>query len=1343
MPTLMNPPADGATEAGGQIDVFPASHAQVRFWLLEQVAARGAFTVPSAFRISGPVSPAFLQSALDRVSARHEALRTTFALEGEVLLQRVHPRLPIPLAENHLRGPDAQSSAEALLRRDADAPFDLATGPLVRARLIGLGDEQAWFCLTIHHIVVDEWSTELLLQEIGACYSAAVDGFDAVLPEVTLQPGDVAVWQRDRIAHGDADAALDWWRERLAPPLPVLALPLDRPRHAGTAQPGANVNLAIDGSTVERLHALAKRHATTPFVVSLAAYVAFLHRHTEQHDLVVGTSVAERGRPELQQVVGLLLNTLALRFELSPGLTFDELILRTRDVVLEAMAHQDVPFDYLIDQLRPERLPGTSPVYQAAFVFTRARGTGLELKGLTVEPLPAIRPAEAKFDLTLLLDEHDDGMKGTIEYRADLLSTETAARMAGRMAVLFAALARHPDGAIETADLLPASERHLLLEEWNSTNHARDRSATLASCFARQAEATPERVAVSAADGTLRYRDLALEAARITRHLHDRGIGPGARVGVCMEPCLGLVPAIVGIIAAGAACVPIDPSNPPDRITTMLEDAGLSLILTGNGTPARLLEPPWETLAWNTPAKADAPRRSPPVVGPEDPAYLLFTSGSTGRPKGVLLSHRGLVNHMEWMQREFPLGSDDAVLQKTTVAFDASIWEFWAPLLAGARLVMAPPGAHQDPQALIGLMRRDAITVVQVVPPMLRALLDSGEFPSLASLRRVFCGGEPLPADLVGRFHSLHNGVLINLYGPTEASIDTTFWVADRAHHETVIPIGRPISNARLYLLDRRGEPVPIGCTGELCIGGDGVALGYLNRPELTRERFVPDHFRPGHGQLIYRTGDKARYRCDGMVECLGRLDDQIKLRGFRIEPGEIEAALHASSGVRLAAVTLQSGPNGEARLVAHVEPESGIGIDTSALRRDLKQRLPAYMLPSSLVVVPRIPLLASGKIDRGALASLSDGSADQPPEEGSASRPDTTLEITLQAIWRRLLGVSFVGLDDDFFALGGHSLLAARMVDELERNTGFRLPLATLFEAATIRDLMPRLLTDAYPEADEEIRQIQTGTASTTPFFMLTGDLTGGGFYCREVAAAAGIEQPVYAVMPSPPEIDAPATVQEMATAHLKAIRRVQPSGPYRFGGYCVGGLVAYEMARQLTAVGERVDLLLLVDPSDPDAHGWTTHWLAHALSRVSRRGKVARLDRLAYLKQRARAVNSLPLRQRVGTFARAVGRMLHLADTPSAAPRPDSRYERTMAHHSRAQHAYRHGRYAGRTDILLSAEAAVDPTRQLASWQRVAPGSVIHRSSSGHSDVVFNGLPQLLRELLERLSQTQSAAS
>ncbi len=818
-----------------------------------------------------------------------------------------------------------------------------------------------------------------------------------------------------------------------------------------------------------------------------------------------------------------------------------------------------------------------------------------------------------------------------------------------------------------------------------------------------------------------------------------------------MDRSAGLVAGILGILEAGAAYVPIDPRYPRPRIDAMLDEARVTVIITGTGTPDGLAGNGRTLLHWNGPQTFDSGVTVGKPTTAADPAYVIFTSGSTGRPKGVVISHFAIANHMEWMNTELPLTVEDRVLQQTSVSFDASVWELFAPLQSGARMVLARPGANRDPDALIDEVVKHGITEIQVVPSMLRAMLDTGRLGTATSLRRVCCGGEAMTWDLITAFRRNLPAALVNLYGPTEASIDSTYWIADAEAGPGPVPIGRPIGNARAHVLDRAGQLCPIGTPGELFMAGEGIALGYLNQPELTAERFVNDPF-SGTGRM-YRTGDRASWRCDGVLEFFGRMDNQVKVRGFRIEPGEIEAVLSALPGVRLAAVVVDVDSANELRLVAYVELSPPPALDGAAIRAALRSQLPEYMLPARVVVRDRLPRTPSGKIDRAALTATS---AADPADDSSsvdAWAPDSTLEYTLTILWQRLLGVAKVGLDDDFFELGGHSLLAAKMVNELRLTTGHQLPLAMLFEASTIRSLMPRLLAHSFPGADAGVHVVQQGAPGRIPFFMLTGDMMGGGFYCRGVANALDPAQPVYAVAPVPATSELElATIDGMAKLHLDDVRQIQPAGPYRLGGFCVGGLVAYEMARRLRAAGEQVDLLLLVDAGAPHPFGRTLNLLTDAAGRLAAGDAHARIDRIAYLKARVALYAELPLRERIAMIARypmrlirrGIGRLTgQRASAPEAEPddaTAGSPYRLALKHHGRAQDLYRHGRYDGRIDLLRSLNARRSAPAELAGWRRVAPNVVMHEAPGAHTEVVFTHLPDLLRQQLGRVEAGRS---
>jgi len=1020
--------------------LLPLSFPQQRLWLVERLTSGGsAYHIPYAFRLRGPLDVLTLESGLGALTARHEVLRTRFVERDGQPWQEILPPAPVSLAVEDASGEEL----ERLAAEEAARPFDLAAAPPFRARLLRLGTEDHVLLLTLHHIASDAWSEAILFDELSALYGGSA------LPELPVQYADYAAWQRawpEELLAG----RLSYWTAQLAG-LAALELPTDRPRPPVQTFRGASVPLAVPPAVAAPLRALARQHDVTLFMLLLAAWQTLLHRITGQDDVVVGSPVANREQPELRGLVGFFVNLLPLRAGFASEPSFAELLGQVRDMALEGYDHADVPFERLVDELQAERDLSRHPVFQVLFVLQDGQPGSLRLPGVEASRLTTAGEV-AKFDLSLgLADLDDEGFAGEIEYNTDLFDRATVERLSGHLGNLLAAVAADPAERVSEIPLLTAEERAQLLA-WNDTAVLYpEGGACLHELIAAQAARTPEAPAVSFEGETLTYRELERRSRALAGRLRAMGVGPETLVGVCAERSLEMVTALVAVLKAGGAYVPLDPDYPADRLAFMLEDAAVPVLLT----QARLLDrlPAHGARVVLLDGAADG---ADIAAGPSDPdtaAYAIFTSGSTGRPKGVVNTHRGIVNRILWMQAQYGLTPEDSVLQKTPFSFDVSVWEFFWPLVVGARLVMARPGGHQDPVWLAETIAREGITTLHFVPSMLQVFVEQEGLEKCGSLRRVMASGEALPAGLAARFFArLPRGVeLHNLYGPTEAAVDVT-WHACRPGEERV-PIGRPVANTRILLLDRHGRPVPVGVAGELHIGGVQVARGYLRRPDLTAERFVPDP--EGDGERLYRTGDLARYLShgpggpDGEVEYLGRIDHQVKIRGFRIELGEIEEALSRHPEVR-EAVVLARGHAGDRTLVAYVVASSPDGEDLAAeLRAHLRADLPDYMVPSFFVLLESMPVTPNGKADRKALAAIE-------PQRGARDvvAPRTPMEEELAALWSSLLGVERVGVHDHFFELGGHSLLASQLVARIRAAFDAQVPLSAVFQAPTLEAL-------------------------------------------------------------------------------------------------------------------------------------------------------------------------------------------------------------------------------------------------------------------------------------------------
>ncbi|ENE2355198.1 amino acid adenylation domain-containing protein [Serratia marcescens] len=1088
---------------------LPLSFAQQRLWFLTQLEGMSeTYHIPLALRLHGRLDRQALQHSLDALYARHESLRSRFITREDRPQVQILPANGLPLAFHDLRRHPAQ--ADTLCRQVATQPFDLTQGPLVRAALIRLADEEHLFLLTCHHIVSDGWSTGILLRELGALYGALRRGDADPLPPLTLQYPDYAAWQRRYLTPARLAAQAQYWRETLIGAPALLTLPTDRPRPTVQSFSGGEVPIAIDAELTQALRQFSRQHGGTLFMTVLAAWSLVLARMAGQQELVIGTPEANRGRLETESLVGFFVSTLALRIDLRDDPDLPTLIARIRHAVLTAQENRDLPFEQVVELVNPPRHLGYTPLFQVMLAWQDGSVRDIPLPGLQAE-LAGLEYSAAKFDLTLDLADTGEGISGTLNFATALFDRATAERYGVYLVQALRAMTLNSPRSVSHIDLLPLAEREHLLHGWNRTERDYPLDQTLAALFEQQVRRTPHATALVSGTESLSYAQLNARANRLAHALIARGVGPDSRVAVCAERGLNMVTALFGILKAGGAYVPLDPAYPGERLQYILQDADPVLLLADAAGRAALGEPATPQLALEA--------ALPETLSAENPerraqashlAYVIYTSGSTGKPKGAMNEHRGVVNRLVWMQEAYGLTAADTVLQKTPFGFDVSVWEFFWPLMVGARLVMAKPEGHKDPDYLSRAIEQYGVTTLHFVPSMLQSFLADGQAATrCGQVVRVMCSGEALPATLVAEFYRrLPQAELHNLYGPTEAAVDVTAWHCSREAERVSVPIGRPIANTRIYLLDERGQPVPLGAVGELYIGGVQVARGYLNRPELTAERFLADPF--ARGGRMYRTGDVARYLANGDIEYLGRNDQQVKIRGFRIECGEIEAALATHPAVREAVVDARA-VGDDKRLVAWVVPAADVAEETlaGALRQHVSAALPDYMVPSAWVVVAALPLSPNGKLDRRAL----------PEPQGAQSQaayeaPQGEHETLLAAIWRELLNVERVGRHDNFFELGGHSLLAVKLMAQLRR-AGWGANVQTLFSTPTLSALAQAM--SAQGEVDIPENRILPGGASITPEMLPLATLSQPEIDAVVAQVPGGVAnvQDIYALSP------------------------------------------------------------------------------------------------------------------------------------------------------------------------------------------------------------------------------------
>ena len=1044
-----------------QTENIPLSFAQERLWFLDQLEGESAtYNVTAGLRLQGALHVEALERSFTEIVRRHEALRTTFEAGEGIPTQKILPprSVTIPLTDlQDFRAEALQAKIQRLADEESLFHFDLARGPLLRSRLLRVNEQEHVLLVTMHHIISDGWSLGIFIRELAALYEAFSRGRAAALPELPIQYADFACWQREWLSGETREKLLNYWETQLTGAPTLLELPTDRPRPPIQSFEGDVEHFELDAELTGKLRALNQECDATLFMTLLAVFNILLSRYSRQEDIVLSTSIANRNHVEIEPLIGFFLNALVLRTDLSGNPSFRELLARVRQMTLDAYTHQDLPFEVLVDKLQPERNLSYNPIFQVMFQLQNVPMGELALPGLTISPLEMER-FTSRFDLFLPMVETENGLEGDLEYNTDIFERSTIQRMIEHFRLLLEGVAANPDQGIRQIPLLSDAERRQILCEWNATENS---TYPLERCVHRlieeQVENSPDAVAVTFEKDQLTYQELNQRASQVAHYLQSLGVEPETLVGICVERSFEMIIGLLGIMKAGGAYVPLDPEYPKERLAFMLEDSQVSVLLTQQkllaDLPARealqtvCLDADWERIARES---ADNPESG---VSADNLIYMIYTSGSTGRPKGALNVHRALVNRLCWMQEAYQLRPDDRILQKTPFSFDVSGWEFWWPLLTGASLVFAKPGGHKESAYLVDLIAEEQISTMHFVPSMLQVFLEEQHLERCSSLKRVICSGEALPADLRNRFFErlCHDVDLHNLYGPTEAAIDVTYWQCQRESQRPNVPIGRPIANTRIYILDEFMQAVPVGVAGELYIGGVNLARGYLNRPELTQEKFIPSPFDDDPASRLYKTGDLCRFLPDGSLEYLGRLDFQVKIRGLRIELGEIENALLSHPALREAVVLVHEASSGDKRLAAYLVAEQGQCLRIDDLRGSLKTRLPDYMVPSFFIPLDALPLTPNGKVDRRALPSP-DTSVRTSEREYVA--PGTPTEEALVEIWSTILGVQQIGIHDNFFEIGGHSLLGTQVTAHIHQRFQVELPLRKLFEIPTIEEL-------------------------------------------------------------------------------------------------------------------------------------------------------------------------------------------------------------------------------------------------------------------------------------------------
>ena len=1322
MPTAVNskhmseaPHSNDAASAdpAGDVLAFPASVAQQVFWYLELLQPGvTAYNIPMRFRLDGPLDVAILEKSLNAIVERHEALRTHFQEDNGELLQVVQPTASLDVKQidlTHLPESERQEEADRLGSIEAQRPFDLATGPIIRTELLRLSPTSHILHATVHHAMFDGSSMTVFTEELAHIYQDYFEGREPSLEPPPIQYGDYSVWQQEFLESPEITRQLAYWKEKLAG-MSELDLPSDRPRPALKSWKGDLVSELLPRDLTDRLKTIASRNGATLYHLLLAAYKLLLSRYSGSTDVAVGSPITGRNQAEVEQLIGVFINSLILRSDLSGDPSFQSLLTQVRDTALEAVENQNLPFELLVRELRPDRDQSRNPLFQVNFTHQRSFAKEGSFGGVDLTPIPSRSPG-AIFDLHFFMVERAEGWRVTCDFSTDLYDRSTAVRMLGHFQTLLEEIAADPSRPISTLSILTSLEKEELLGDWAGTTTSYPRDSSMGDLFAQTAGTNASHTALQFGSTSLSYAELHREGSAVARALVSAGVKPGDLVVICAKPSPEMVSGLLGIILAGAAYVPLDPNFPADRIALLLTESGARHALAAPGLRGSFGQ--WQGEILDIPETGSSPATelftAVPVTA-ENPAYLLFTSGSTGKPKGVLIPHRGVVRLVRSCNY-IDITEDDVFLQAAPLSFDASTLEIWGPLLNGGKLVIPTGGTGLD--EIAASVRDQGVTTLWLTAGLFQVMIEE-HVESLKGLRNLLAGGDVLSVSHVRRaIEALPDTRIVNGYGPTENTTFTTcHTITADDTDRTSIPIGRPVSNSTVYLLDSDGEPVPVGIPGELHTGGDGLALCYHRDPALTAEKFIQH---PRFGRL-YRTGDLCRWLADGKIEFIGRSDHQVKVRGFRIELGEIENTLSSHPEIRQAKVITRGDSAETKRIIAWALREEGSLLDTVKLTAWVGARLPAFMRPDAVVLVDSFPITANGKINT---AALPDPTV-TPTNAEAFTAPEGETEIRLAKIWSELLGIPEISRDVDFFALGGHSLMALRMFSRINREFGKTLPLSSLLCHPTIAKLGSIIAPSvAAPTSGGKRGHLVTltGQGNRPPLFCIHGG-DGGVLFYRSLADRMPDDGPMHAIEAlalSRSEPIQPASVEETAADYVKELLSMHPRGPFRLAGYSFGGVVAHEMACQLTQQGHQVEFLGLFDTHNPTAPS----------KRYSLPGRLgafwhqqddlplpAKLERL-----RGRIAEGIATHRRVKEEVAAA-----ISQGPAEA-HSDLRRVQVREENWRAMQAYRPRAYSG-VITLFKAETASDKVEWPADygWSSLAKGGLQVVSVPGQHLTLFD---------------------
>ncbi|MEH2155519.1 non-ribosomal peptide synthetase [Nostoc sp.] len=1148
---------------------YEVSHAQRRMWILHHISEfSNAYNIRLAIRINGSLDIAALTAAFHQLVSRHEILRTTFTNVAGNIQQIVHEKLPIDkliIFKDLKEQNDAEVVADTLIQESANSRFDLEKLPLMRVLLVQIKSEEFLFGLTIHHIIADARSLDILFQEFVTLYSACTQQRTAALAPLPLQYKDYAAWQNQWLESEEVKEQHSYWCDRFAGEPPILDLPTDFPRPQIKSSQAGVYTYNFSQSLSNKLSSFAAQNHTTLFITLLTIFKILLFRYTGQRDLVIGIPISGRNHPDLENQIGFYVNTLALKTLLPEAGNFQQALIEVTNTCLDAYEYNNYPFNKLISALDLERDFSRNPLFDVMFsLLSKDSKAVIKIPGIEQKAYP-LTPRSAQFDLSWSFFEDGNDLILIIEYEPDLFREETIARMNGHFLQIIQTVIENPNLQLSQINLLTPEERNQLLIEWNNTEVAYPLDKCLHQLFEEQVGRNPDAVAVIFEGQQLTYQQLNERANQLAHYLRAKGVEPEILVGIFVERSIEMVVGLLGILKAGGAYVPLDPSYPSDRLTYMISDAGVSILLTQQSLVDSLETKPAEVVCldrdWQIIANHN--QHNPVnLVKSENLAYVIYTSGSTGKPKGVMNIHKGICNNLLRTMDAYPLTAGDRILQITPFSFDVSVWEIFWSLTSGTTLVVAKPEGHKDTAYLINLIAQQRVTQINFVPSMLRVFLQGSNLKDCHCLKRVFCGGEALPYELTQRFFEQFDCELHNLYGPTETAVDATFWQCTPQSNYQIIPIGRPIANTQIYILDSHLQPVPIGIPGELHIGGISLARGYLNQPELTNQKFISHPFDRGK---LYKTGDLARYLPDGNIEYLGRIDHQVKLRGLRIELGEIEAVLDNHPQVEQTVVILPENTAANQRLVAYVVRKNQ-SLTPSDLRRFLQQKLPAYMIPSAFVMLSIMPLNPNGKIDRKKLPNPDETSI----VESLYLAPRNHSENTLASIWQQVLQVLKIGVNDNFFDLGGNSLQAMNIMALIYQEFEIEIPLSIIYEKPTLAELSEYIIYAKEMNIQPKERPyVVFNKAREQAVFLFPPALGFAAAYAN--LADYLINYAVYTFRYIADEV----TLEKYA----ELIDHITPNQDIKLMGHSAGGFLAMLMAQKLESRNRVVSDVLLID--------------------------------------------------------------------------------------------------------------------------------------------------------------------